>query len=140
MTIVLVDTNVLIALVDSSDDLHARAVKDLAKLKGADLRVSSAVLSEAAFALPRRDQRGRLTAFVEELPISPIVSDDEAALRRDVFRWWDRYSDHDPDYADAELCVVVGYDKRYRVWTYDSEFRSVWRKLDGKRVPVIGAS
>ena len=108
---VLVDTNVLIALVDRSDDLHARAAKDLAKLAQADLRVTSAVLVESVFALPRADQRGRLSLLLELLPILPAVSDDETRLRRDVLAYLARYADHTPDYADAELCVLVGEDE-----------------------------
>lgn len=137
MKLILVDTNVLIALVDSSDSLHQRAVRDLAKLAKADLRVTSAVLCESVFALPRADQRGRLSLLLQRLPISPIVADDEDAMRRDIFAWLARYADHAPDYADAERCVAAGYHKRVRIWSYDSEFESVWRKPDGRRLAVV---
>lgn len=138
MTTVLVDTNVLIALVDRSDDLHARAAKDLTSLARSDLRVTSAVLSESAFALPRADQRGRLWLLLERLPISPLVIEDETALRRAVFAWMARYAEHVPDYADAELCVAVAHTKGRRIWTYDSEFKNVWRRPDGRRPPLFG--
>lgn len=138
MTTVLVDTNVLIALVDRSDALHARATKDLARLARADLRVSSAALVEATFALPREDQRARLALLLERLPISPAVNDDEARVRREVFGWLARYAEHAPDYADAELCVAAGRDPRLRIWTYDSEFKRVWRTPNGRRLPVVG--
>ena len=142
MSTTLVDTNVLIALVDPRDELHERAARDLAKLAKAELRVTSAVLSESVFALPRSDQRGRLMLLLDRLPILPVIVEDEMMLRRDIFSWLERYADHEPDYSDAEICVAVGREKRQkrmRVWSYDSEFKTVWRTLDGKRLTVVGA-
>jgi predicted nucleic acid-binding protein len=134
---VYVDTNVLIALVDRRDALHARASKDLVRLASSELRVTSAVLSESVFALPRRDQRGRLSLLVERLPILPAAVEDEEAARRAIFAWLERHSDHQPDYADAELCVLAS--GRARVWTYDAEFKTVWRRPDGRRVALAPA-
>ena len=80
------------------------------------------------FALALADQRGRLSLLLERLPIAPPVVDDPSALRREIFAWLAKYAEHDPDYADAELCVLAARDKRLRIWTYDSEFTRVWRK------------
>lgn len=132
------DTNVLVALVDSRDGLHARAADDLAELGKHAMRVSSAVLTESVFALPRADQRRRLRLLLERLPIMPLEGQHEHAVRSDVFAWLDRYSEHDPDYADAELCVLAGRDARLRIWTYDREFRTVWRTPRGKRPSIVG--
>ena len=137
MKTVLVDTNVLIGLVDRTDGLHERAVKDLTKLARADLRVTDAVLSECVFALQSASQRGRLGLLVERLPITPINADDPSGLRRDVFAWLSRYADHQPDYADAELCVLSGRDRRLRIWTYDSEFKAIWRTPGGKKPSLV---
>lgn len=138
MSVTLVDTNILIALVDRSDALHTRAARDLAKLAKADFRVTSAVLTEAVFALPKPDQRGRLALLLDRLVIANPAIGDELGLRRSVFAWLARYADHDPDYADAELCVIAGHDRRARIWTYDSEFKNVWRKPDGRRLLLVG--
>ena len=27
----------------------------------------------------------------------------------------------------------------WRVWTYDREFRTTWRRVNGSRIPVVGA-
>jgi len=32
--------------------------------------------------------------------------------------------------------VLASRDRRVRVWTYDDEFVTVWRRLDGSRVPL----
>jgi predicted nucleic acid-binding protein len=138
MTTVLVDTNVLIALVDDTDHLHARAAKDLGKLSKADLRVTDAVLTETVFALSRADQRARLSMLLDRLPISSPVIEDERELRRQIFVWLARYADHTPDYADAELCLISGKDRRHRVWTYDSEFKTIWRDSASRRIAVVG--
>jgi len=86
----------------------------------------------------RADQRGRLSLLLERLPIAPLVVDHPSALRREIFAWLAKYAEHDPDYADAELCVLAARDKRLRIWTYDSEFTRVWRKSSGRRVALIG--
>ena len=54
----------------------------------------------------------------------------------DVFDWLERYAEHDPDLADAQLAVLCSKKSDYRVWTYDKEFQSVWRRLDGSRIPL----
>ena len=38
--------------------------------------------------------------------------------------------------ADAYLAVVSGIERRFKVWTYDSEFRTTWRRADGTRIPL----
>lgn len=135
---VLVDTNVFIALVNSRDSLHTRVVNDLKKLSRCRLTTTGAVLSEATFALPRDDQRARLSAFLDRLAIAAVTYDSELDTRRRVFAWMARYAEHCPDYADAELCVLAGQKAGTRIWTYDSEFKSVWRTEKGRSLRVIG--
>lgn len=50
-----------------------------------------------------------------------------------------RYREHDPDWADAYLAVVAGTDPRFKVWTYDREFRTTWRRPDGTPIPLAMA-
>lgn len=138
MTDVLVDTNVFVALVNSRDKFHERAVEDLAKLSRYRLTTTGAVVSESAFALPRSDQRARLSAFLDRLPVMPVTYSNESETRRRVFDWMARYAEHFPDYADAELCVLSGQNVGTRIWTYDSEFKHVWRTAEGRRLRVTG--
>lgn len=128
-----------VALVNSRDTLHERAVADLAKLSRYRLTTTGAVLSESAFALPRADQRARLVAFLDRLPVLPVTYDNESEIRSRVFKWLAHYSEHSPDYADAELCVLVARKSGTRIWTYDSEFKQVWRSVDGRLLRVTGA-
>jgi hypothetical protein len=67
--------------------------------------------------------------------MGPAVPSDEASLWHDAMAWMARYAAHGPDWADAYLVVLCARDKRARVWTYDREFRTTWRKPDGGTDP-----
>ncbi len=81
-------------------------------------------------------QRERLRRLLVELPVRPIAVADEGPVWEDAFRWMGRYAQHEPGWADAYLAVLSGRERRVRVWTYDSEFRTTWRRLDGGRIPL----
>ena len=53
-----------------------------------------------------------------------------------MFDWLARHADHEPDWADGCLAVLSGLDTTARVWTYDSEFRTIWRRPDGTVIPL----
>lgn len=129
---ILLDTNVLVALVDERDKLHTRAKRDLRKLKG-PFALTSVVLSEACFLLEEGYLRERLSFLLESLPA--VAVEPDAPWWADVFAWLARYADHAPDLADALLIILAGRASA-TVWTYDSEFTKVWRLPDGGRVPL----
>jgi predicted nucleic acid-binding protein len=128
--VILLDTNVLVALVLRRDRLHERAASDLERLAKQELRVLPSVMAEACFLLGRRGQRERLADLLAAIRARPAV---EPAWDR-VFEWLAHYADHEPDWADG--CLVVSASREQRVWTYDDEFRSIWRRPDGSRVPL----
>jgi predicted nucleic acid-binding protein len=134
--VILVDTAPLVALSDPRDALHTRALGDLDRLARHPLGVCSAVLTEACFLLAHPVQRERLRRLLVELPVRPVAVADEAAVWEDAFHWMHRYAEHEPDWADAYLAVLSGRERRARVWTYDGEFRTIWRRLDGGRIPL----
>lgn len=70
------------------------------------------------------------------LGIGALEIGDEGSLWSEAFDWVARYADHQPDWADAILAVLCGRDRALRVWTYDREFRDVWRRPDGIRIPL----
>jgi len=138
--VILVDTTPLVALCDPRDPLHARALRDLDRMARGALVLCSPVLTEACFLLPRIVQRERLRRILTELPIHPMVASDETSIWAEAFSWMRRYAEHGPDWADAYLAVVNGREKRSAVWTYDREFRTTWRRPDGRRIPLaLGA-
>jgi predicted nucleic acid-binding protein len=134
--VILLDTAPLVALCEPSDRLNRRALRDLDRLAGEPLVLCGPVLTEACFLLPRRPHRQRLRRFLVEFAVTPYRSDDESRLWMETLDWLVRYHEHDPDWADAYLAVVSGKERRGRVWTYDGEFRAIWRRLDGTRIPL----
>jgi len=138
--VILVDTAPLVALSDPRDSLHARAVRDLDSLARHPLAACSPVLTEACFLLSHPVQRARLHRLLAELPVRPVPIADEAGVWQDAFLWMQRYADHEPDWADAYLAVLSDRDRRARVWTYDGEFRTTWRRPDGSRIPMAPRS
>ena len=137
---ILIDTGPLVAILDSHDELHQLARRDLRQLAGQDLLVCSAVLSEACFFLTRVHQRRRLTAFLDELHVRPPAADADPVFRAEVFRWLEQYQEHEPDFADGCLSVLCGREKRSRVWTYDRKFATTWRRPDGSHIPLATKS
>jgi predicted nucleic acid-binding protein len=128
---ILIDANPLIALADTSDQLYAQALADLKRLQRQPFFSTSTVLLEAFFAFPDWHARNRLREMVEGMQIQPVQ--DDRTLWNEVFRWLSKYADHHPDWTDGHLAVLCGREKRFRVWTYDDEFR---RRPDGSRIPL----
>jgi predicted nucleic acid-binding protein len=134
--VILLDTAPLVALCDPRDSLNAVALRDLDRLSHQPLVACEAVLAEACVLLSHPVQRRRLRRFVEEFSVVPYRGDDEVRLWLEVFDWLDRYEEHEPDWADGYLAVVSGRERRFRVWTYDREFGTIWRRPDGTRIPL----
>ena len=132
---ILVDTGPLVALCDARDPKHRAALKHLEALAARELATCEAVITEAAFHLPQRSQRLRLHALVRDLAIRPLPS-AEPSFWQEVFDWLVKYADHEPDWADVCIAVFSGRDRALKVWTYDREFRTIWRRPNGSSVPL----
>ncbi len=132
---ILVDTTALVALCDARDEKHGVAVKHLESLISGQLAVCDAVLTEACLHLPHRSQRQRLEALLDQLGAQPLPVND-SAFRLEVFQWLAQYADHEPDWANGCLAVLSGRDRNARVWTYDREFRTIWRRPNGTVIPL----
>lgn len=128
---ILLDTNALVALVDERDALRARAQRDLRRLRKGPFALTTAVLAETLFFLEQSFERRRLRFLLDALGIAAAPPLD----RNLVLDWMQRYEEHSPDWADAEL-VVLSQARSRRVWTYDREFTTVWRRSDGTGVPL----
>jgi predicted nucleic acid-binding protein len=135
--LILVDTNILVGLVDARDSHHDRAARDLRRTQRVAILVTEAVLSEACFLLPGRWARRRLRFLLGALSVRRLVL--EESWQNEIFEWLDSYGSHHPDFADAQLAVAASQETRLRVWTYDSEFKTTWRRTDGSRIPLFGS-
>ena len=132
MTPVLVDTGPLVALHDEHDNLHDRAVEDLSRIKGPRL-VCLPVLTETVHLLDSPIHVKRLEASIERDVVRlglPVRWEEVVAT---AFRWMDRYHEHEPDFTDAFLVAWVDADPSMAIWTFDKEFRNLWRTPSGKR-------
>jgi len=134
--VILIDTAPLVAVCDARDSKHRMALKHLESLAPDEFAVCDAVLTEACFHLPHRNQRQRLRALLRDLGVQPIPAMYEHDFFLEVLDWLAKYADHEPDWADACLAVLSGRDKNLKVWTYDREFRTTWRRPNGTVIPL----
>lgn len=133
---ILIDTTPLVALCDARDSKHGTAIKHLSVLGYESFAICDAVLNEACFHLPHGSQRQRLRAILSELGVQARPVAHGRAFWFEVFDWLAKYADHEPDWADACLAVLSGHDDGAKVWTYDREFRTTWRKPNGTAIPL----
>jgi predicted nucleic acid-binding protein len=134
--VILLDTGPLVALCDRRDPYHERAVAELRVLAGSAIGSCEAVLVEASFHLADRAQRQRLRALLDRLEAGLLPAASNSTYRRHVFEWLLKNADHEPDWADACLAVLCSEDAAARVWTFDREFRTTWRRRDGSAIPL----
>ena len=132
----LVDTGPLVALCDARDAKHRTAATQLRAVAGGGMAVCDAVLCETCFHLPHLPQRQRLHALLRDLRIRPAAVDDEWTFRLDVFDWLATYADHEPDWADGCLAVLSGHNPKVKIWSFDREFRTTWRRPNGTPIPL----
>ena len=123
----------LVALADDQDDLHSRAIRDLKRIGRGPFRSTAPVLSECIYLLPDGQLRLRLRSYLKHLQVAIVEMRPDAW--EGIFDWMERYQEHMPDLADAQLVALSALDPSTRVWTYDREFFAVWRRSDGTRIP-----
>lgn len=133
---ILVDTGPLVALCDARDSKHRLAARHLASFEGESLVVCDAVLTEACFHLPFVNQRQRLRLLLHDLGVEAHPLSGSQDLWQEVLNWLVKYADHEPDWTDGYLSIVAGRDRSVKVWTYDREFRTTWRRPDGSMIPL----
>ena len=133
---ILIDTTPLVALCDPRDSLNKISLKHLKILAQSEFAVCEPVLAEACFHLSAPSQRSRLQQLLERLDVIPVAAHDPQALWKEVFDWLKRYADHDPDWSDGYLAVLCGRDRKFKVWTYEIEFRTIWRRPNGTPIPL----
>ena len=120
---VLLDTGVLVALLDGADPRHDAAARWLSG-RHADLHTVEAVLTETSFFLPYR-QRGALADFVAVSGMR-VHHPDPSAYRR-IGAILRKYADLKPDWADALLVWVAEQTGIHSIATLDVHDFSAYR-------------
>ena len=120
---ILLDTNVLIAIVNPADGHYRRVMQELPKVKGPYF-TCEAVLTESFHMLARPNLRARLIDFVAEAPVGQLEAPEGSWP--DIFAWLEHYQEHSPDFTDAVLADLLSRHKRAKIWTFDHEFSSNW--------------
>ncbi len=78
--------------------------------------------------------RARLFNWLASYNIS-IPNVDLGSVGR-VRNWMDQYAEHEPDFADAALIDIADQSPQMAIWTYDREFRNIWRRPNGSKIPL----
>lgn len=131
---VIVDTGVLVALIDPDTAEHAWARQEAARLPVPFL-TSEAVLTEAAFLLARDGfDADELFELAESGII--LVGLDFNAERRHLRALMRTYRDVPMSLADATLVRLSELHRDCRVFTLDSDFQ-IYRRHRSKVIPVL---
>lgn len=131
---VIVDTGILIALIDQRDRHHAWVSEQLAQM-APPLLTCEAVMSEAWFLLQRvRNGREALLLLLEQDQIK--VQFDLGAELTLVVALMRRYQSVPVSLADAELVRMAELYPNSSVFTLDSDFQ-IYRKNRDIPIPLI---
>lgn len=122
-TAVLLDTGVLVAVLDETDPHHGSAIE---WISGSTRRLHTveSVLSESAYFVPSH-RRHSVADFILASKTT-IHHPDAAALRR-VAAILRKYADLGPDWADAMLVWVAEHTGIHRIATLDVRDFSAYR-------------
>ncbi|MEO0378240.1 MAG: PIN domain-containing protein [Cyanobacteria bacterium P01_A01_bin.17] len=131
---VIVDTGILVALIDQRDQYHDWAREHLG-LIAPPLLTCEAVISEAWFLLGRvRNGREALFLLLEQAQVS--VGFDLSAEQVAVIGLMRRYQSVPASIADAELVRMAELYPQSSVFTLDSDFQ-IYRKNRNTPIPLI---
>lgn len=131
---VIVDTGILVALIDRNDQYHLWVVEQLAQISP-PLLTCEAVISEAWFLLTRvRNGRETLLSLLEQGQVKVKFDLDSGLL--DVIALLKRYQSVPVSLADAELVRMAELYPRSSVFTLDSDFQ-IYRKDRNTPMPLI---
>jgi predicted nucleic acid-binding protein len=132
---VLIDTNVILALLNDNDDHYADACEMVPLMRREGLVLVLPVLAEVTHFFERPAAYTKLERLLAILNVRMVAS-EHLVGQEQTLTWLKKYATHKPDYADAHLVLLTAVNKTYRVWSYDHEFRTIWRRPDGSSVPV----
>jgi predicted nucleic acid-binding protein len=132
---ILIDTNVLLALMSRDDDNYAAAARQAPAMRDAGIVLTLPVFAELTHFSRFPQRYSKLEALMELLDIR-FERSEHLIQFPEALAWLKRYASHKPDYADAHLVLLTAKHKNSKVWSFDKEFRTIWRRPDGSAVPM----
>jgi predicted nucleic acid-binding protein len=137
MRCTLVDTGPLMGLLDERDDQRERALRTLALAPKPRL-VCQPVISEVIHLLGGHPVYvARLAATFVEGTLEIAQASHWPGASKKIFSWMAKFGEHHPDFADAFLVTWHEDVPGSRVWSFDSEFRRIWRTSKGKAIRLV---
>ena len=131
---VIVDTGVLVALIDRRDRYHTWVIEQLTQI-GPPLLTCEAVISETWFLLQRvRNGRETLLQLLDRRQV--VVQFDLDAELATVVALLTRYQSVPVSLADAELVRMAELYPDSIVFTLDSDFQ-IYRKNRDRPIPLL---
>jgi predicted nucleic acid-binding protein len=132
---ILIDTGPLVALLRTNDVNHERSVRRAESIS-APLFTCWPVLTEAAYLL-RYDLRHvqALLRFVTEAHVEVVELPPKAADWATEF--FERFSDHEPQLADAMLVYLAEQYDIVDIFTLDRRDFSIYRLADGRALNIL---
>lgn len=134
MSLVLVDTGPLVALLDRSDAWHEWAVEIFKTLRP-PLLTCEAVLAEAWHLLGESGPSREALAELHASAIIRVTFDFEAEAAA-IWRLLEKYADIPMDFADACMVRMTELHPRAQIWTLDRDFR-VYRRNGRQAISLI---
>ncbi len=131
---VIVDTGVLIALIDRFDHHHTWVIEQLKQITP-PLLTCEAVISESWFLLQRvKNGRETLIQLLNQKYV--VVQFDLDAELETVLALLNRYQSVPVSLADAELVRMSELYPNSLIFTLDSDFH-IYRKNRGRQIPLL---
>jgi predicted nucleic acid-binding protein len=137
MTLCLLDTGPLVALLDRSEPDHERVESFMARLHGARLVTTGAVITEAFYFLSDvRDGPASLTSFLADSGTEVRDAFSAEALAAAV-RLMSKYANVPMDFPDATLVWIAELSGTDRILTFDRRGFASFRFQKSRRFKLL---
>ncbi len=124
--LIVVDTSVLVALLNPRDQNHVQTLRRLKAFRAHDtLKTSQIAKIEFIGHVTRwkTEKDNRLRKLQEFDRLDWIIEEHTAPDYHEADNWWRQYADWPIDYPDALILATAVRLKAQTVWTYDTRFK-----------------
>jgi predicted nucleic acid-binding protein len=130
---VFVDTNVFVALRDTSDSTHTKAVKyyELLKKDGCKFYTSSDIIAESLTVISKKISKKSALTFLDEIEgvIKEIFIDE--FLHKETRDFFKRVKSKNISFIDCSSVIAMRRAKIKVIFSFDEDFKKMGVKLLG---------